>query len=456
MAEISRARLARLMQRETERFAAERPKSRALFERAGASLLGGVPMNWMVRWSGPFPLFVREARGPHFTDVDGHRYLDLCLGDTGAMTGHSPEAVVEAVTAQVRRGVTYMLPTEDSVWVGEELQRRFGLPAWQIAMTATDANRFAIRLARGITGRKFVLVFNGCYHGTVDETFISLRDGRTVPKKSSFGPPVDPAATTRAVEFNDPDALERALLPGDVACVLAEPAMTNVGMILPEPGYHEALRDLTRRTGTLLIVDETHTICAGPGGYTAAHGLKPDILTIGKPIAGGVPAAAYGVSADLAGRAAAGIRVEDADVSGIGGTLSGNALALAAMRATLERVLTPRFYEETIPLAERFTDGVTGVIRTHGLPWHVVRLGNRAEYQFRPVPSRNGSEAEASMDLELERFLHLYALNRGILMTPFHNMALIAPGTTVEEIDGHTRQFGEAVRELIGETPSGN
>ena len=450
MVTISKTRLASLMERETRRFAEERPKSRALFERDRASLLGGVPMNWMARWSGPFPLFVREARGAHFTDVDGHRYLDLCLGDTGAMTGHSPEAVAGAVAAQVRRGVTFMLPTEDSVWVGEELQRRFGLPFWQIAMTATDANRFAIRLARGLTGRKLVLVFNGCYHGTVDETFVSLRNGATVPKTSSFGPPVDPALTTRAVEFNDVDALERALEPGDVACVLAEPAMTNVGIILPEPGYHQALRGITRRTGTLLVIDETHTICAGPGGYTAAHALEPDILTIGKPIAGGVPASAYGVSRDLAARAAAGIRVDDSDVSGIGGTLSGNALALAAMRATLERVLTPRFYETTIPLAERFAAGVMATIRSLGLPWHVVQIGNRAEYQFGPTPPRNGSEAEAAMDLELDRFLHLYALNRGILMTPFHNMALIAPDTTPDDIDHHSRVFAAGVKELLG------
>jgi glutamate-1-semialdehyde 2,1-aminomutase len=404
----------------------------------------------MVRWSGPFPLFVREARGAHFTDVDGHRYLDLCLGDTGAMTGHSPAPVAEAVAERVRRGITFMLPTEDAIVVGEELKRRFGLPYWQIAMTATDANRFAIRLARGITGRRLVLVFNGCYHGTVDETFISLSNGATVRKKSSFGPPVDPALTTRAVEFNDVAALEKALLSRDVACVLAEPAMTNVGMILPDPGYHDALREITRRTGTLLVIDETHTICAGPGGYTAAHGLSPDMLTIGKPIAGGVPAAAYGVSADLAGRAADGIRVEDSDVSGIGGTLSGNALALAAMRAALERVLTKEFYERTIPLAERFVAGVDATIRSFSLPWHVVRLGNRAEYQFRPTPPRNGTEAEAAMDLDLDRFLHLYCLNRGILMTPFHNMALIAPDTTPEDIDRHTRVFGEAVRELCG------
>ncbi len=450
MVEIRRQRLAELMQRETTRFAAERPKSRALFERAGKSLLGGVPMNWMVRWSGPFPVFVKEARGAHFTDVDGHRYLDLCLGDTGAMLGHSPQAMADAVAEQVRRGVTFMLPTEDSIWVGEELQRRFGLPFWQIAMTATDANRFAIRLARGITGRGLILVYNGCYHGTVDETLVTIKGGATAAKKSSFGPPVDPAVTTRAIEFNDIAALEKALAPGDVACVLAEPAMTNVGIILPDPGYHAALRDLTRKTGTILVIDETHTICTGPGGYTAAHGLEPDMLTIGKPIASGLPAAAYGVSRALADRALAGIRVEDSDVCGIGGTLSGNALALAAMRATLAHVLTPAAFEKTIPLATRFAEGVATTIRSAGLPWHVVQLGNRAEYQFRATPPRNGREAEAAMDLDLDRFLHLYALNRGILMTPFHNMALIAPETTPEDIDHHTRVFADSVRELLG------
>jgi glutamate-1-semialdehyde 2,1-aminomutase len=317
-------------------------------------------------------------------------------------------------------------------------------------MTATDANRFAIRLARGITGRKLILAFNGCYHGTVDETLVSLRNGTTVPKRGSFGPPADPALTTRVVEFNGVVALEKALAPRDVACVLAEPAMTNVGIILPEPGYHQALREITRRTGTLLIIDETHTICAGPGGCTGAYGLEPDILTIGKPLASGVPAAAYGISAAIAERALAGIRAEDSDVSGIGGTLSGNALALAAMRATLQHVMTPEAYDTMIPLAKRFAEGVETTIRSAGLPWHVVRLGNRVEYQFRATPPRNGAEAEAAMDLELDRLLHLYAMNRGILMTPFHNMALIAPDTTPEDVDHHTRVLAESVKDLLG------
>jgi glutamate-1-semialdehyde 2,1-aminomutase len=407
-------------------------------------------MNWMVRSPGDFPLFVDEASGAHFTDVDGHRYLDLCLGDTGAMTGHAPAAAVEAIAERSRRGVTFMLPTEDAIWVGEELSRRFGLPFWQMALTATDANRFAIRLARHVTGRPRILVFDWCYHGSVDETFITLRGGVPGPRSGNLGPPVDPAVTTRVVEFNDVGALEEALAARDVACVLAEPAMTNIGIVHPAPGFHEALRDATRRTGTLLILDETHTICAGPGGYTRAHGLEPDVLTLGKPIAGGVPAAVYGLSAELADRVRRSIRPEESDTGGIGGTLAGNALSIAAMRATLAHVLTEEAYARTIPLAQRFSDGVERVLAAHRLPWHVTRLGCRAEYWFSPTPPRNGAEAAAAVDVELDRYMHLAALNRGILLTPFHNMALICPQTTEEDIDLHTRVFEESVAPLLG------
>jgi len=447
---IDRARLADLLAAEQERFETTHPRSRALFERAKKSLLGGVPMNWMVRWAGAFPIFVEEAAGAHFTDVDGRRYLDLCLGDTGAMTGHAPAASVEVICERARRGITFMLPTEDAVWVGEELTRRFGLPYWQTTLTATDANRFAIRLARHVTRRPRILVFNWCYHGTVDETFATIHDGVVGPRDGNLGPPVDPAVTTRVVEFNDVPALEKALSHGDVACVLAEPALTNIGIVHPEPGFHEALRAATRRTGTLLILDETHTISAGPGGYTRAHGLSPDILTIGKPLAGGVPAAVYGLSADVAERIRKATTVEGADTGGIGGTLAGNALSLAAMRATLENVLTEDAYARTIPLAERFAAGVESVIAQHRLPWHVTRLGCRAEYWFRATPPRNGAEAAAAIDPDLDRYMHLSALNRGILMTPFHNMALIAPETTEADIDLHTRVFRESVEALLG------
>jgi len=449
MKNIDRTRLQLLMAREQKKFVEERPKSRTLFERAGKSLLAGVPMHWMVKWAGAFPPFVREAQGAHFFDVDGHRYIDFCLGDTGAMTGHSPFATVKAAEEQMRRGITLMLPGEDAIFVAEELQKRFGLPYWQFALTATDANRFSIRLARQITGRPKILVFNWCYHGTVDESFITLdANGAAGPRPGNIGPPVNPAVTTTVVEFNDVAALERALAVGDVACVLAEPAMTNVGIVHPALGYHAALRDLTRAHGTLLIIDETHTICAGPGGYTRAENLDPDVIVFGKAIGGGIPGAAYGLSQDVADRVTAMLELENCDVGGIGGTLAGNALSLAAMRATLAKVLTEEAFERMIPLAERWTAGVAKAIAEVGLPWHVTRLGCRAEYMFGPEP-QNGREAHDAMDFELERFMHLYAMNRGILLTPFHNMALMSPQTESEDVDRHSRVFREAVGELV-------
>src|SRR5271169_441026 len=451
MKTIDRARLQSLMQREQKKFIDERPKSKALFERARKSLLAGVPMNWMVKWAGAFPPFVREAQGAHFFDVDGLRYTDFCLGDTGAMTGHSPFATVKAAEEQMRRGITLMLPGEDAILVAEELQKRFNLPYWQFALTATDANRFSIRLARQITGRPKILVFNWCYHGTVDETFVNLgADGTAGPRPGNIGPPVNPAVTTKVVEFNDVDALEAALVSGDVACVLAEPAMTNVGIVHPQPGYHKALRELTREYGTLLIIDETHTICAGPGGYTRAENLEPDFLVFGKPIAGGVPGAAYGFTAEIAQRIADQQSLEDCDVGGIGGTLAGNALSLAAMRATLTQVLTKEAFGRMIPMAERWTVGVAKAIADAELPWHVSRLGCRAEYLFGAEKPKNGTAAHDAMDFDLERFMHLYAMNRGILLTPFHNMALMSPQTEAEDVDRHTKVFREAVRELAG------
>lgn len=446
---VDRARLKELIKAESERFTAEHPQSLKLFERAKKHFVSGVPMNWMVKWAGPFPVFVKEAKGAHFTDVDGKKYLDLCLGDTGAMTGHSPDASMDALIAQAKRGLTYMLPTEDHVWVSEELSRRFGLPYWQMAMTATDANRFSIRLARKLTGRNKILCFNWCYHGTVDETFCTLNDGVEGPRKGNLGPPVDPAVTTRVVEFNDLAALEKALAHNDVACVLAEPAMTNIGIILPDAGYHKALRDLTRKYGSLLIIDETHTICTGPGGYTKAHNLEPDILTIGKPIASGVPAAVYGFSEQTAEKVRLLTNTEEADTGGIGGTLAGNALSVAAMRATLEHVLTDNAYAHTIPLAERFAAGVEGVIAKHNLPWIVKQLGCRAEYWFHPTPPKNGGEAAFAADGELDKFMHLFALNRGILLTPFHNMALFSPAHTAEDVDLHTQVFAQSVAALF-------
>ena len=450
-ARLDRDRLAGLMAGEMARFAEEHPRSATLHARARGSLLEGVPMPWMVKWAGPFPPYVESAEGAHFQCVDGHDYVDFCLGDTGAMAGHGPAPTIAAVERQIRRGITHMLPTDDAAWVGEELSRRFGVGSWQFALSATDANRWVLRLARHITGRSKVVVHDHCYHGSVDEAIAMLApDGAVIPVRGSVGPQVDVARTTRVVEFNDVDGLESALADGDVAAVLFEPALTNVGIVLPEPGYLDAVRDITRRTGTLLVIDETHTICAGPGGATAAWGLEPDIVVIGKTIGGGIPSAAYGFSAEVAGRLRGSIAVEDSDVGGIGGTLAGYALSLAATRATLGEVLTAGAFEHMIPLAERWEAGVNGVLRENDVPWHVTRLGARAEYHFMPDPPRTGAEQWAHADPELERFLHLWAMNRRVLMTPFHNMALMSPATTGADVDRHTDAFGAAVEALFG------
>ena len=448
---LDRTRLEHLMVAELARFEQANPRSKALWEQAQGSLLDGVPMNWMVKWAGAYPLFVESASGAHFTDVDGHDYVDLCLGDTGAMAGHGPSATVEAVARQLRRGITHMLPTEDAIVAADELRRRFGVRFWQFTLTATDANRFVIRLARQITGRSKIMVHNHCYHGSVDETFAVIGpNGSVVARRGNTGKPVDLAATTRVVEINDLEALELELAHGDVAACLFEPALTNVGIVLPEPGYHEAVRELTRKYGALLINDETHTICAGPGGYTGAHGLHPDFVTIGKTIGGGIPAAAYGFTEEVAARIHAAVDREDSDVGGVGGTLAGNALSTAAIRATLTEVLTDEAFARMIPLAERFEAGVNGVLAAADVPWHVTRLGARAEYHFTPDPPRNGTVLHDAADPELERFLHLWAMNRGVLMTPFHNMALMSPATTAADVDRHTAVFAEAVEALFG------
>ena len=453
---VDRGRLGELIQRELDRFAAAHPVSWELSEKARQSLIGGVPMPWMMLWAGGFPPFAASAAGASVTDVDGHEYVDLCLGDTGAMTGHSPPAVMKVLLEQGQRGLTTMLPTEDSIWVAGELTRRFGLGQWMFTLSATDANRAALRIARQITGRPKILVFSYCYHGSVDETFaVRGPGGGTVSRAGNVGPPVDPAVTTDAIEFNDLPALEAALSDRSVACVLAEPAMTNMGIILPDPGYHQALRELTRATGTLLIIDETHTLSAGPGGCTAQWSLDPDMVTLGKAIGSGIACGALGVSGDAVGRMLAQADADYEDTGGIGGTLAGNALSLAAMRATLREVLTADAYSRMVPLAGRFSAGVEQVISAHGLGWHVTQLGCRAEYRFQAGPPRNGTEAHAAVDSELERYYHLYAMNRGVLITPFHNMALMSPVTTEADVDRHTEAFAAATADLLAATRSG-
>ncbi len=406
-------------------------------------------MPWMTRWPGGFPVFVERASGARFVDVDGHEYVDLCMGDTGAMAGHALPAVTAAVTERASRGITTMLPSEDAVWVSDELRRRFGLPKWQIAMTATDANRFVLRLARALTGRPKIAVIDWCYHGTVDETLVVRHsDGSTMHRPGAIGPSTDVAATTRVVPFNDLDALDQALAHGDVACLLMEPALTNIGIVLPEPGYLEAVREITRRHGVLWVVDETHTICAGPGGCTAAWSLDPDFFVIGKPIGGGVPVAVYGMTDRIAIEVEAMIGNHDVDVSGIGGTLTGNALALAAVRATLSTTLLDADFERMIDLASAWTDGVAIGYRSRGLEWHVQQLGARAEYWFCPPP-RNGADAAAAADPALDAYMHLFALNRGVLLTPFHNMALMSPAHTRADVDRHTEVFEATLASLL-------
>jgi glutamate-1-semialdehyde 2,1-aminomutase len=366
------------------------------------------------------------------------------------MTGHGLSAVADALHAQAKRGITTMLPSADATWVADELARRFGLPKWQMALSATDANRFVLRLARMLTGRPKICVMDWCYHGTVDETLAILGPGGdVVSRPGAIGPQVDPALTTKVVPFNDVAALESALADGDVACVLMEPALTNIGIVLPKPGYLDEVRRLTRSTGTLLVIDETHTICAGPGGCTVEWGLEPDFFVIGKPIGGGMPSAAYGMSGNVAATLESILGGDDVDVSGIGGTLTGNALSLAAVRATLSSTLRAEDFERMVPLAQKWTDGVRQGFQSVGLDWHVQRLGCRAEYWFCPPPT-SGAEAAAAVDHELDAFMHLYALNRGILMTPFHNMALFSPAHTVDQVDRHTAVFGSAVRALTG------
>ncbi len=447
MTTAQRAQLASLIAREREAYERANPRSRELHSGARGSLLGGVPMAWMAMWVGGFPLYQQRAHGSTIVDVDGNEYADFCLGDTGAMAGHSPEPTMRAIGRI--EGITTMLPTEDAAWVGAELARRFGLPYWQFALTATDANRWMIRMCRHVTRRPRIAVFNWCYHGSVDESFVVLDEqGLARARAGLVGPALDPTETTRVAEFNDLPSLERALEHEDVACLLMEPALTNIGIVLPEPGYMDAVRELCTRYGVLLIIDETHTLSAGPGGCTAAWGLEPDAVTLGKSIGGGVPIGTYGVTAELAERIAAQADADYEDTGGVGGTLAGNALSLAAARATLGEVLTDAAFERMIALRERFVEGVEAAIAEHDVPWTIVSLGARCEYRFTAEPPRTGAESAAADDPELEEYLHLYLMNRGVLITPFHNMALMCPATTEEQVDRHTEVFGAAVAEL--------
>ena len=437
------------MKSEVERFIDQHPESQAVANQSHSSLLAGVPMPWMKRWAGPFPVVADRAEGGRIFDIDGNKYVDFCLGDTGSMTGHANAPISQAISLQAQRGFTTMLPSSDISWVANHLAERFRMSKWQFCLSATDANRFSLRIARALSGKPKIVVNDWCYHGTVDETLVILdEEGQTVSRPGAIGPQVDPGTTTLAVPFNDLDAMERALATGEVACVLMEPALTNIGIVLPQPGYLEGVRRLTKQYGVILILDETHTICAGPQGASRLWGIDADMLVIGKTIGGGIPVAAYGMSSEVAVKVEALMHGHDLDVSGIGGTLSGSALAGAAIRATLTHALRQEDFDIAIPLATRWSTGVQAIIDQHGLPWTVQQLGCRAEYWFSEHP-QNGAQAAASVNDGLESFMHLYALNRGILLTPFHNMALMTPFHSEDDVDLHTSVFSDCVRELV-------
>jgi glutamate-1-semialdehyde 2,1-aminomutase len=449
---IDRERLGSLIKRERATYEQTHPASGTMFA-AAEHLFGRVPMTWMNAWSGGFPLYLERASGNRVVDVDGREYVDFALGDTGAMAGHSPGPTVQAVSRRIAEqgGITTMLPTADAEWVGAELTRRFGSPLWSFTLSATDANRWAIRLARLATGRSKVLTFAYCYHGSVDEAFaIPGPDGTAVSRPGLVGEPVPLDQTTRVAEFNDLAGVERQLAHGDVAAVLTEPALTNIGIVLPEPGFHAGLRELATRYGALLMIDETHTFSAGPGGATALWGLEPDIVVVGKSLGGGIPSGAYGISEALAAKVIEHPAADLVDVGGVGGTLAGNALSVAAMRATLEQVLTDAVFERMVALGTRFTEGVQDTLDRHQMPWSISQLGARAEYRFASPAPRDGSTSAAADDPELDELLHLFMANRGVLITPFHNMALMCPDTSAADVDLHSRLFAEAVEDLVG------
>jgi glutamate-1-semialdehyde 2,1-aminomutase len=441
-------RVASMIGRERNLYAQRNPKSRQLGEAAAANWHHGVPMHWMLDWSTPFPLFVADAFGATLTDVDGHNYDDFCLGDTGSMFGHSPAPVAAAIAEQARHGLTYMLPTEDIIAVGQLLEQKFGLPIWQVATTATDANRFVIRWCRGITKRDKILVFNGCYHGSCDDTFVRMKDGKPIHRPGLIGQVYDMRDHTKIVEFNDVAALEAALADRDVACVITEPALTNIGMVLPQPGFLDALRALTRKYGTLLVIDETHTISTGYGGYTRMHDLKPDFFTLGKPVAGGIPCSVFGSTTEMAERIRQAEDEAGPGYSGIGTTLSANALQLHAMRANLAHVMTRENYTHMLGLSDRLAKGITAEIEKRKVPWHVSNVGARAEFVCSPVRPKNGGEAKKMMRPKLELAVHLFLLNRGVLIAPFHNMTLASPATTAAQVDHLVATVGACFDEL--------
>lgn len=435
---------------ERERFIISRPQSMALAHAAQQHYLFGVPLHWMRDWPSPATLFVAQAQGATLTCADGLRYADFCLGDTGAMFGHSPAPLAKAISEQATRGLTCMLPSTNAATVGQLLSDTFGLPMWQMALSASDANRFVLRWARAITGRPQLLVFDGCYHGAVDDTLVDMDPvtGATLPRSSVLGQVHNHADFTRVVPFNDLDALEAALKQGDVACLLAEPALTNFGLVPPAPGFWEQARALCRTHGALFVCDETHTISTALGGYARAHGLEPDFMVVGKAVAGGLPCAVYGFTQAVAERMVQSKNSAPEGHSGIGTTLAGNALTLAALQASLEHLHTAANYAHMLDLAAGLEHGLRERIAAAGRSWTVTRLGARMELQFMPHTPRNAQDVRDHTQGELEALTHLFMLNRGVLLTPFHSMMLVSPATTHGDVMQLLAVFDELLEAL--------
>ncbi len=449
IAGIAADRLSTFATREAKRYAAARTKAKAALANGGEVFLSGVPLHWMKDWPMPHLPLVAKAKGARITDIDGYEIDDFCLGDTGSMFGHSPDPLARAIRHQATRGLTYMLPTEDALAAGQLLRDIFGPFRWQIATTATDANRFAIRVARAITGRPKILVFNGCYHGTVDDAMVELVNGKTQNRQGLMGQVSDLTLGASCVEFNDLAAVEAALQTGEIAAILTEPVMTNSCMVLPDAGFHDGLRTLSRRYGALLIIDETHTISSGLGGYTRVHSLSPDIFVVGKCVAGGMPTAVWGLTDETAQRYEEANAARAPGHSGMGTTLSANPMQFACLRATLSEVMTAKNYAHMEKLAERLAHGLAKVIDRHKAPWHVVRVGARVEFICAPGPLKNGTEAGFAHQPQVEAALHTALLNRGSLIAPFHNMMLISPKTRKRQVDRLIAAFDDVLTELF-------
>ena len=446
--QLDRGRIQHIKDREDAAFVAARPRSAELWANAKRSMPNGVAMSWLRTSYDHPPLFVAEGKGARLRDVDGHEYSDFNIADLSMFGGYAAEPVVEAIARHAASGTQFMLPNEDASWVAEELGRRFGMPKWQFTLSATHANIEAIRVARALTGRDKVLFFDGKYHGHFDQALVDLQDGQLVPEEG--GLPRDVTSQTKIVQFNDPDALRAALDPRDVAIVIAEPAITNnVGLLLPEPGFHDAVRTVTRETGTVLAYDETHTQIVGPGGLTKLWGLEPDVVTTGKSIASGVPLGAYGMTeevADILERPAG--RFDEKEAIATGGTLFGNPLSMAAARATMAEVLTDEAYAHTQLLGARLADGIEKIVRDAELPWTVHRFWPRSGVTFAPEMPHNALEAYAAKDILLTLTSRVYLANRGVWDAIVGAGPTCGVPATEEDVDRYIGAYDSLILEL--------